>query len=390
MLNGQVLLIYLTSFISPFSTNAVLALVPVLKPVFDATASQILASVTTYMIPYALLMLISGAISDSYGRRLIATAGLGIFAAGSAVIVFSPDLNLFLAGRAVQGAGFALVQPILQALLGDIVPHSELGRSMGYYNGASAAGVASGPLIAGVLALIDWRGVFVFTGIYAVIAMILFLRLFEDDRATQKPEESILTILKNGVSTKGILPLCIAGFLTFLAYIGMMSYVSDLLSLPPLRLDETYIGIVLGIAGLSGVAISPFSGRVSDKFGRFVGSAIGFAMIAVALVLVTMSSNIVEYIVTLAILRIGTSFAWSSMIATSVELSPKYKGSVTSVFNAVRYSGYALAPVVFAPLYNAEDVDAIGYAGAIGALAAFGCIAVARLILKDEKKVQTG
>lgn len=40
----------------------------------------------------------------------------------------------------------------------------------------------------------------------------------------------------------------------------MMSFVSDLLSLPPLHLDESYIGVVLGIAGLSGVAISPFSG----------------------------------------------------------------------------------------------------------------------------------
>src|SRR5699024_207833 len=132
-------------------TNAVLALVPDLKATFAASAPQILASVTTYMVPYALLMLISGAISDAYGRRLIATAGLGIFAVGSAVIVFSPDLNLFLAGRAVQGAGFALVQPILQALLGDLVPRAELGKAMGYSNGASAAGVASGPLVAGAL-----------------------------------------------------------------------------------------------------------------------------------------------------------------------------------------------------------------------------------------------
>lgn len=83
------MLIYLTSFVSPFSTNAVLALVPDLKGAFDATAPQILTSVTAYMIPYALLMLISGATSDSYGRRQIATAGLGIFAVGSAVIVFS-------------------------------------------------------------------------------------------------------------------------------------------------------------------------------------------------------------------------------------------------------------------------------------------------------------
>lgn len=384
-MNSRLTLIYLTSFVSPFSTNAVLALVPDLKGAFDATAPQILTSVTAYMIPYALLMLISGATSDSYGRRQIVTAGLGIFAVGSAVIVFSPDLGVFLAGRAVQGAGFALVQPILQALLGDIVPHEELGKAMGYSNGASAAGVASGPIVAGVMALIDWRGVFVFTGIYALIALILFLKLFENDRVTERPKEGVATVLKKGARSKGIVPLCIAGFLTFLSYIGMMSFVSDLLSLPPLRLDESYIGIVLGIAGLSGVAISPFSGRVSDKFGRFFGSAMGFSIMIAALILITLSSNIIEYIITLSLLRIGTSFSWSSMLATSVEISPRYKGAVSSIFNTVRYSGYALAPVAFTPLYNSIDVKAIGYAGAIGTAGAFICIAVARSILNKEE-----
>ncbi len=386
LLNGRVLLIYLTSFVSPFSTNAVLALVPDLKATFAASAPQILASVTTYMVPYALLMLISGAISDAYGRRLIATAGLGIFAVGSAVIVFSPDLNLFLAGRAVQGAGFALVQPILQALLGDLVPRAELGKAMGYSNGASAAGVASGPLVAGALSLIDWRGVFVITGVYAVIALFLFLKLFEDDRVSTRPEEGVATVLKKGARAKGIVPLCIAGFLTFLSYIGMMSFVSDLLSLPPLHLDESYIGVVLGIAGLSGVAISPFSGRVSDKFGRFTGAASGFSLMIVSLLLITVSTTMIEYILTLSLLRIGTSFCWSSMLATSVEISAKYKGAVSSIFNTVRYSGYALAPVAFAPLYNATDVKAIGYVSAIGAVAAFISVAIARVMINKREK----
>lgn len=176
-----------------------------------------------------------------------------------------------------------------------------------------------------------------------------------------------------------------AGFLTFLSYIGMMSFVSDLLSLPPLRLDESYIGIVLGIAGLSGVAISPFSGRVSDRFGRFSGSAIGFSIMIAALILITLSSSTIEYIITLSLLRVGTSFSWASMLATSVEISPKYKGAVSSIFNTVRYSGYALAPVAFTPLYNSVDVKAIGYAGAIGTAGAFICIALARLILNKEE-----
>lgn len=105
------------------------------------------------------------------------------------------------------------VQPILQALLGDLVPRAELGKAMGYSNGASAAGVASGPLVAGALSLIDWRGVFVITGVYAVIALFLFLKLFEDDRVSTRPEEGVATVLKKEPGRKVSFPCALPAFL---------------------------------------------------------------------------------------------------------------------------------------------------------------------------------
>lgn len=135
----------------------VLALVPALKTEFSSTAPEVLLSVTFFMVPFAFIMLFSGTLSDVYDRMKTMIIGFSIYAVGCLICALSPNLEIFLTARTVQGFGYAFVMPVLIAILGDIVPHETKGRWMGYLGASTTAGIAMGPLIAGLIAEINWR-----------------------------------------------------------------------------------------------------------------------------------------------------------------------------------------------------------------------------------------
>ncbi|MDD1769014.1 MAG: MFS transporter, partial [Methanomassiliicoccales archaeon] len=167
------LAVYLGAFIGPLSGNAVLALVPTLKGEFNATAPDVLVSISFFMIPFAFFTLFSGTISDVYDRKKTVAAGFAVYAIGSLLCAASVDLNMFLLSRMVQGLGYGFVNPVLVAVLGDIVPFQDRGKAMGYLGAATTTGIALGPFVAGFIAIVNWRIVFV-----VVASLVLLIGLF--------------------------------------------------------------------------------------------------------------------------------------------------------------------------------------------------------------------
>ncbi|HSV42732.1 MAG TPA: MFS transporter, partial [Methanomassiliicoccales archaeon] len=81
--------------------------------------------------------------------------GLSIYAAGCGLTALSTDQSFSYLSRAVQGLGFAFVQPVLMAVLGDIVSPKEMGKTMGWLTAAKTGGITMGPLVAGYASAID-------------------------------------------------------------------------------------------------------------------------------------------------------------------------------------------------------------------------------------------
>src|SRR6267378_2711768 len=74
-----------------------------------ASVEQLEWTVNAYNLSFAVLLITGAALGDRYGRRRLYAAGLGLFAAASAVCAVAPDVGWLIAARAVQGAGAALV-----------------------------------------------------------------------------------------------------------------------------------------------------------------------------------------------------------------------------------------------------------------------------------------
>jgi EmrB/QacA subfamily drug resistance transporter len=113
---------------------------------------------------YLLLHLISSPVmaklSDTYGRRKIYIIDVLIFALGSLIIVVSPDFNILLLGRAIQGFGAGGIFPVASAVIGDSYPKEKQGIALGLIGTVFGLAFILGPIIGGVLLMFDWRWIF--------------------------------------------------------------------------------------------------------------------------------------------------------------------------------------------------------------------------------------
>lgn len=359
------LAIYGGAFIGPLSGNAVLSLVPVLKDAFQSSAPDVIISISFFMLPFAFFMLFTGSISDVLGKRFVLSIGFVIYALGGIGSGLSPNVESFYLFRFVQGLGFACVQPTLIAMLGEIVSSKEVGRAMGIFGAASTAGIALGPFIAGYISLINWRLMFFLVSGLAILICLLFLISFKGMKERRLPGGfgAFLSALIAGIRCKSVIFLSLAGLLTFLCYGGTLSFISDTLSLAPLSLSPENIGIIMAGAGIAGIFVAPIGGAMVDRLGRLTAAAIGIGVMIVGFFCFTQADSFSSYLGCMAVLGSGSSIVWSSLLTLSVEVVPERKGTVSSIFNSARYFGYAMAPVVFTPIYVAFSIDVIHFSG---------------------------
>ena len=376
-------------YIGPLSGNAVLAMIPVLKTDFGASAEEILVSITFFMLPFAFFNLFSGTVSDVYGRRRMLSIGFSIYVLGCILCVLSPSLTAFYLSRSVQGIGYAFVNPVLLAVLGDMTPPSERGRVMGYFGAFTTAGIATGPMIAGFLAPYDWRWMFVLVAVLAIGVNFWIRTACPASRPDTEALKHLASNVKVAVRSRGVGTLCLLGFLTFLCYMGALGFLSDHLSLSPQSLDEEAIGLLVGMSGVAGMFAAPLGGCMVDGRGREFTASIGFIVVGLSMAFLYASSDWLHFALSLLVLGTGTAFIWASLLTITVEIVPDLKGTVSSVFNSSRFFGYSLAPLVFAPIYSFDGFGPVLLAGLVLTFAALPVVHLLKNQLRSSQSDST-
>jgi len=173
-----------------------------------------------YMVVTASLLVMFGRISDMYGRVKLYNLGFAIFTLGSLLLFLTPNngstgaLELIFF-RIVQGIGAAFLFANSAAILTDAFPYNERGKALGVNQVAALAGSLFGLVLGGVLAVFNWRYVFLVSvpvGIFGTLWSYSKLKELAVIRKNQKLDiwgnlswGGGLTILLIGV-TYGLLP----------------------------------------------------------------------------------------------------------------------------------------------------------------------------------------
>lgn len=355
-------LVYTCAFVGTLASNAILALIPELRGFFDASTAEVLLSISFYMVFFALFSLFTGSVSDLIGRKKVLIIGLVVYSAGCALTVFADTLPLFYASRAVQGLGFAFVQPVLVAVLGDVVGPGDEGRTMGWMTAATAGGITLGPLLAGYAAVVDWRLAFAAIALVTVILALLIFALVRLPAARTRALTA-RTLQRNMALAgrrRGVVMLSITGFIHMLVWIGTQAFASDSMGQEPFLATPEVIGGVLAFAGLCSIAASRLGGGMVDRFGRYRPVLIGNTIMVTSLVAMSLyTPTIIAYAAFLAVFAVGSAISWASYLTLTVDLLPALRGTVSSIFTSVGFVGGALAPIVLAPVQTAVGTSMV-------------------------------
>lgn len=128
-----------------------------------------------YVVAFGGLLLLGGRLSDAFGARKIFVLGWLILIAGSILAGAAGSVGVEIAGRAIQGAGSALIAPaaltLLMMLFGGT---SDVPKAFAVYGAAAPIGGTAGVFLGGVLTeYASWPWVF-----YVTVPIALFVLAF--------------------------------------------------------------------------------------------------------------------------------------------------------------------------------------------------------------------
>ena len=168
-------IIFILFALGPLTGNVILVLFGVLSLEFSVIPSALLIAIPSFMFPFALVQLFSGAISDIKGRFSVILFGLSVFGIGMLVASLSFSLTVFIIANILAGIGFGFVNPVLIALLTDITPGPKISKKIGLLGAFANLGVGFGPLLAGLIINIGWRYLYI---IFLSISVLGILTIF--------------------------------------------------------------------------------------------------------------------------------------------------------------------------------------------------------------------
>lgn len=115
-----------------------------------------------YLLVLASLLVLSGSVADRVGRRRIFMTGLLLFGGGSLLCSLAPDAGSLIAFRMVQALGGSMLTPVSLSIVRTVFSDpAERARALGIWSAIFGIGVASGPILGGLLVgAVGWRSVF--------------------------------------------------------------------------------------------------------------------------------------------------------------------------------------------------------------------------------------
>ena len=116
--------------LAPFAIDTYLPAFPVLERDLGASTVEVQHSLTLYLLPYALMTLFHGAISDAVGRITTIRWGLGVFVLASIGCMLAPNIETLWTMRVLQGLSAGAGNVVARAMVRDLYQGVEAQRVM--------------------------------------------------------------------------------------------------------------------------------------------------------------------------------------------------------------------------------------------------------------------
>ncbi|MFT3735144.1 MAG: multidrug effflux MFS transporter [Rhodocyclaceae bacterium] len=345
--------------IGPFSIDTYLPAFPAIEQGLATNTLSVQQSLTAYMLPFSLMMLWHGALSDALGRRSVILVGMAIYLAASLLCVFAPNIELLWLGRALQGLSAGAGVIVGRAIVRDLLDGPAAQRLMSHVALVFAIAPGVAPIIGGALAEAwGWRAIFALLAIMAAALMLLvWTQLPETLPADKRQSLHPVDLLRAYGSVFGDHRFVLLSLAMASLFGGFFIYVmsAPVFLMQHLHLDATQFGwlFVPLVLGMMGGSI--LSARLAGRLSPMATVKLAYVIVAVATLLnlalsLLLPDTLATRIPQLALYTLGMSTAMPTLTLHALDMFPQRRGLAASCQGAIQTLVMAFAAGVIAPL----------------------------------------
>lgn len=326
---------------------------PILKEIaaqLDATPSQVSLLFTSYMAVMGVAMLVTGVVSSRIGAKRTLLAGLALIIVFAALAGSSGSVGAVIGFRAGWGLGNAL---FIATALSTIVSAAtgSLAQAIILFEAALGLGIASGPLVGGLLGDISWRGPFFGVSVLMAVALVATAWFLPATPPTGR-RTSIADPFR-ALRHPALLLLAVVAVFYNLGFFTLMA--AGPFALPTfdiMAIGWTFFGWGLLLAFTSVVAAP----RLQRRFGTLPSMIACLSLFAVDLAVMAAFAQH-EAVVVVGIVLAGAFLGVNNTLVTEAVMgaAPVERPVASAAYSFVRFTGGAVGP--FVALRLAEDVD---------------------------------
>jgi EmrB/QacA subfamily drug resistance transporter len=134
---------------------------PVIQRDFSASSTALQWCINGYLLAIAVLVLVSGKLSDRLGHRKALCCGVVGFALCSILCGLSTNIGMLIGARILQGCSAAFIFPAQTTLISKVFPEGQRGKAIGTLVSVGSLFLILGPFIGGYLTdVASWRWIF--------------------------------------------------------------------------------------------------------------------------------------------------------------------------------------------------------------------------------------
>ena len=345
--------------LGPFSIDTYLPSFPDIGANLHATPIEVQQTLTAYLLPFAVMALWHGAISDALGRRRVILVTLALFGLSLFGCLFATRIEHLWLLRALQGmsAGAGIV--IGRAIVRDLFDGPAAQRLMSHITMMFALAPAIAPVIGGRLqSWFGWRSVFAFLVILTLMLWLACWRwlpetLPPERRQTLHPEYLAKTYWKV-LTSPPFLFACAAVAFNFAGFfIYIMS--APVFLIQHLGVAETGFFWLFGPAMAGLLCGSWLSGRLAGKLSMEQAVMFGYCVMGIA-ALGNIGVNLwfppvlPWSILPVFVYTFGMSLSMPCLTLMAIDPFPKQRGLAASCQMFMQSGANGLVAGVLAPL----------------------------------------
>lgn len=431
-----------TCIASSFLQTALTTALPPIIHDLHISVSQGQWLTSGYSLAMGIMMPLTAFLITRCPTKKLYVSAIGIFLAGLLVCIFATNFPVMMLGRILQACSNGITTSMAQVVLLTIYPPEKRGTIMGWYGLSIGAAPVIAPTIAGILVdTLGWRTIFVIAFAVLLLSFLMAVTSFDDVLETNVKSFDIYSFLLSAFAFGGVTlgignlsafgitapmtscPLIvgvIAGVLfsrrqlcleepflnlrilkvpgyrlsvigSMMLYFVMMgsSVIMPLYVQSILGKSATISGLVTLPGSLAMAVVSPFAGKMYDKFGMKRLAAAGTLMMmfsTAGMSLITAGTSVIVAAVLNVIRSVAIGCLMMPFVTFGISsMGKEYTAHGTALLTSLRTISGAIGTAVFVGILNVCSTGATAEAysnpGIYGLHVTFGCMTAATVLM---------